>query len=40
MYIFFGSDRNDGGVGPMLLRYNKSNDIVQNLGALFPATSQ
>ena len=40
MYIFLGSDRNDGGLGPMLLRYNKSKDVVQNLGALFPATSQ
>ena len=35
MYIFLGTDRNRGGVGPTLLRYNKATDAVQNLGALF-----
>ena len=39
MYVFLGTDRNYGGVGPILLRYNKATDAVQNLGALFPATS-
>jgi hypothetical protein len=38
IYIFLGTDRNNGGVGPILLRYNKATDVVQNLGALFPAT--
>jgi len=35
MYIFLGTDRNRGGVGPILLRYNKVTDEVQHLGALF-----
>ena len=35
MYIFLGTDRNHGGVGPILLRYNKVTDAVQNLGPLF-----
>jgi hypothetical protein len=39
MYIFLGTDRNNGGVGPILLRYNKATDAVQNLGALFATTS-
>jgi hypothetical protein len=39
MYIFLGSDRARGGVGPMLLRYNKATDAVANLGPLFPASS-
>ena len=39
MYIFLGTDRNRGGAGPILLRYNKATDAVQNLGALFDATS-
>ena len=33
MYIFLGTDRNRGGVGPMLLRYNKITDEVQPLGS-------
>jgi hypothetical protein len=39
MYIFLGTDRNRGGVGPILLHYNKVTDEVQNLGALFDAAS-
>jgi hypothetical protein len=39
MYIFLGTDRNRGGVGPILLRYNKVTDDVQNLGALFDGAS-
>jgi len=35
MYIFLGTDPSRGGVGPTLLRYNKTTDDVQNLGALF-----
>jgi hypothetical protein len=38
-YIFLGTDRSHGGVGPILLRYNKATDAIENLGALFPATS-
>jgi hypothetical protein len=39
MYIFLGSDRAYGGVGPMLLRYNKSTDAVENVGPLFDAAN-
>jgi hypothetical protein len=39
MYIFLGTDRAHGGVGPMLLRYDKLTDTVHNLGALFDASS-
>jgi hypothetical protein len=39
MYIFLGTDTNRGGVGPMLLRYDKTSDAVQNLGALFDQSS-
>jgi hypothetical protein len=35
MYIFLGSDPSRGGVGPMLIRYDKTTDDVQNLGGLF-----
>jgi hypothetical protein len=35
MYIFLGTDTNRGGVGPILLRYDKNTDTVQNLGAIF-----
>jgi hypothetical protein len=35
MYIFLGTDPNRGGGGPMLLRYNKRSDAVENLGPLF-----
>ena len=35
MYIFVGTDPERGGSGPVLLRYNKPLDVVQNLGALF-----
>ena len=38
MYIFLGTDRNRGGVGPILLRYNKVTHEVRRLGALFSAT--
>jgi hypothetical protein len=39
MYIFLGTDRAHGGVGSMLLRYDKVKDTVQNLGPLFPPSS-
>jgi hypothetical protein len=39
MYIFLGTDRNRGGTGPMLIRYNKLTDQVQNVGPLFAASS-
>ena len=39
MYVFLGTDRNRGGVGPILLRYNKVTDEVRTLGPLFPADS-
>jgi hypothetical protein len=39
MYVFLGTDRNRGGVGPILLRYNKVTDEVQNLGGLFDQAS-
>jgi hypothetical protein len=35
MYVFLGTDPNRGGSGPILLRYNKVTDDVQNLGPLF-----
>jgi hypothetical protein len=35
MYIFVGTDPARGGSGPILLRYNKPLDVVQNLGPLF-----
>lgn len=37
MYIFLGTERNRGGVGPVLIRYNKVTEQVQNLGPLFDA---
>ena len=39
MYIFLGTDTNRGGVGPVLLRYDKNADTVQNLGPLFDENS-
>ena len=39
MYIFLGTDTNRGGVGPILLRYDKNADTVQNLGPLFDENS-
>lgn len=39
MHILLGSDAAHGGVGPMLLRYNKVTDQVVNLGPLFDAGS-
>jgi len=39
MYIFLGTDRNRGGAGPVLIRYNKVTDEVQPLGALFDHAS-
>ena len=39
MYIFLGTDTNRGGVGPILLRYDKNTDIGQNLGPLFDEAS-
>jgi hypothetical protein len=39
MYIFLGTDRNRGGAGPVLLRYNKVTDEVQPLGPLFDQAS-
>ena len=38
MYIFLGTDTNRGGVGPILLRYDKNTDDVQT-GALFDESS-
>jgi hypothetical protein len=35
MYIMLGSDPAYGGVGPLLLRYNKVTEAVTNLGPLF-----
>ena len=35
MYIFLGTDPDNGGVGPILLRYNKATDAVETLGPLF-----
>jgi hypothetical protein len=39
MYIFLGTDNAHGGRGPTLIRYNKSTDSVQDVGALFDAPS-
>ena len=39
MYVFLGTDTNRGGVGPILLRYDKNADTVQNLGPLFDQNS-
>ena len=39
MYIFLGSNPNKGGKGPILLRYNKVTDDVQNVGPLFMSDS-
>ena len=37
MYIFLGTNTDRGGSGPILLRYNKVTEGVENLGALFAA---
>ncbi|OFW02759.1 MAG: hypothetical protein A3I61_16465 [Acidobacteria bacterium RIFCSPLOWO2_02_FULL_68_18] len=37
MYIFLGTAREHGGVGPLLVRYNKLTDAVEPLGPLFDA---
>jgi hypothetical protein len=39
MYIFVGTDRSRGGLGPTLIAYNKITDEVQNLGPLFDENS-
>jgi hypothetical protein len=39
MYIFLGTDRARGGAGPVLIRYNKVTEQVQNTGPLFGADS-
>lgn len=39
MYIVLGFDRNRGGGGPTLIRYNKVTEEVRNLGPLFPPSS-
>lgn len=39
MYIFLGTDPYRGGVGPILIRYNKVTDEIQNLGALLDPSS-
>lgn len=39
MYLFVGTDRNRGGAGPALIRYDKLTDEVANLGPLFGADS-
>jgi hypothetical protein len=37
MYVLLGTDANRGGVGPALIRYDKSTGAVENLGPLFEA---
>ena len=39
MYVLLGTAREHGGVGPMLVRYNKLTDAVDSLGSLFDASS-
>ena len=39
MYVCLGTKTNHGGQGPILLRYNKVTDEVQNLGPLFQSNS-
>ena len=39
MLIFVGTDPNRGGQGPILLRYDKSSEAVENLGQLFATDS-
>jgi hypothetical protein len=39
MYIFLGTDPGHGGAGPVLIRYNKVTNAVQQLGPLFAASS-
>lgn len=39
MYMFLGTAREHGGVGPMLVRYNKATDASDNLGPLFDDSS-
>ncbi len=39
MFIFLGTERTQGGAGPVLIRYNKVTEQVQNLGPLFDASS-
>jgi hypothetical protein len=39
MYIFLGTDTNRGGVGPILLHYDKTTDAVTSLGPMFDETS-
>lgn len=39
MYVFLGTDVARGGSGPILIRYDKLTDAVDNRGPLFPAAS-
>jgi hypothetical protein len=39
MLIFLGTDPSRGGQGPILLRYDKTSDAVENLGQLFLTNS-
>jgi len=39
MLIFIGMNRNSGGAGPSLIKYNKVTDQVINAGPIFPSTS-
>ncbi|MGD0711336.1 MAG: T9SS type A sorting domain-containing protein [Bacteroidales bacterium] len=39
MLIFVGLDKSKGGTGPTLFSYNKTTDMVRNLGPLFDASS-
>ena len=39
MYVFIGTEPSRGGVGPVLIRYDKITEEVQNLGPLFEAGS-
>jgi hypothetical protein len=40
MLIFLGSDQAKGGVGPMLISYNKVTGETRNLGPIFPASNR
>src|SRR5215470_12013837 len=39
MYIFVSLNRSRGGQGPTLFSYDKTTDVVTNLGPLFPSSS-
>jgi hypothetical protein len=39
LYIFIGLDRNRGGQGPTLFSYDKTTDLLTEVGPMFPSTS-